>query len=233
MASSFNVRRAIAIAAYGFVLASCGPTGNTGDAAPATGAALDAQPAAQSASGLQELLEATVIHWSVVGDFAGDVLVLNAGTNGYAPATDHVEFAYDFTLEGNTGLTGTPTFTNFPSTMGPLRNGAEGCRAPTTTPPSYEHWTIEKIEEGLGGAVALTVRTDYPEGQVPVACTGGNQRSPAHVQTSHVELAIPSIALLTMGDLPAEVGYQLSSDRRSLIVEQDGWTYVYTPSRVR
>lgn len=232
MASSFSVRRAIAIAAYGLTLASCGPAENAGDAAPATGTAGDAQ-AAQPASSSQDLLEATVIHWSVVGDFAGEVLVLNAGTNGWAPATDHVEFAYDFTLEGNTGLTGTPTFSNFPSTMGALRNGAEGCRAPTITPPPYEHWTIEKIEQGLGGTVAVTVRTDYPEGQVPVACTGGNQRSPARVQTNQVDLAIPSVALLTMGDLPAGMGYRLSSDRRSLIVEQNGWTFVYTPSRVR
>ena len=116
--------------------------------------------------------------------------------------------------------------------MGALRNGAEGCRAPTVTPPLYEHWTIEKIEEGLGGTVALTVRTNFPEGQVPLACTSGNQASPARVTTTQVDLPIPSIALLMMGDqLSGDV--QLSADKRSIIYKSGGWTYGYTPSKVR
>lgn len=222
-------------------IASCGPATQTAEVSTTPDAPRGAsapvietisQPGGQPASSVEDLMTATVIHWSVVGDFEGDVLVLNAGTNGYAPVTDHVEFAYDFTLEGNTGLAGTPTFTNFPSTMGALRNGAEGCRAPTVSAPPYEHWTIEKIEEGLGGAIALTVRTNFPEGQVPVACTGGNQASPARVSTTQVELPIPGIAILMMGDqLTGDT--QLSKDKRSIIQKSDGWAYVYTPTKVR
>ncbi|RYZ06350.1 MAG: hypothetical protein EON61_13905 [Alphaproteobacteria bacterium] len=76
------------------------------------------------------------------------------------------------------------------------------------------------------------MRTNFPEGQVPVACTGGNQASPARVSTTQVELPIPGIALLMMGDqLTGDI--QLSKDKRSIIQKSDGWTYVYTPSKVR
>ncbi len=241
MTSSFTVWRAMVAAASIIILASCGPAKPAADAAPAPFAPLAAslpavaassEPAGQATSSVQDLMAATVIHWSVVGDFEGDALILNVGTNGYAPVTDHVAFAYDFTLEGNTGLAGTPTFANFPSTMGALRNGAEGCRAPTSAPPPYEHWTIEKIEEGLGGTVALTVRTNFPEGQVPVACTGGNQASPAHATTTQVDLPIPSIAYLMMGDqLTGDV--QLSKDKHSIIYKSGGWTYAFAPRKVR
>ena len=244
MNSALKVGYAIVAAGSMIVLASCQPaptaeaasTSDTPQAAsepdtgPDTGNVTEA--AGMPATNVQDLLTATVIHWSAVGDYAGDVMVLDAGTNGYAPVTDHVEFAYDFTLEGNTGLTGTPTFKNFPSTTGALRNGAEGCRAPTISGAPYEHWTIEKIEQGIGGAVALTVRSDFPEGQVPVACTGGNQPSPARAKATHVELPIPSVSFFMMGDqLTGDI--QLSADKRSIIHKRDGWTFVYTPRKVR
>lgn len=221
-------------------LVACGPAETAVDAAAMPDAIAGAaesvaetqDPAAPPTSSVEDLLGATVIHWNVVGDFDDEVLILNASTGGYARVTDHVEFAYDFTLEGNGGLTGTPTFANFPSWMGALRNGADGCRAPTVSPPPYEHWTIEKIEQGIGAAVALTVRTNFPEGQVPVACTGGNQTSPSRVEVEHVELAIPGIALMMMGDqLTGNI--QLSKDKRSLVHKDGSWTYVYTPSKVR
>lgn len=241
MTSLIPARRALAAVSLALVSASCGPAKPAAEAAPAPEApqqsaaapSAAAQPAAPPSSSLDDLLSATVIRWSAVGDFTGDVQILDAGTTGSAPVTDHVEFAYDFTLEGNTGLVGTPTFTNFPSTMGALRNGAEGCRAPTVSGSPYEHWTIENIENGLGGAIALTIRTDYPEGQVPVACTGGDQPSPARTVTSHVEIPIPSVALLMMGDQLTGDAVQLSHDKRSIITKDRGWTYTYTPSRVR
>lgn len=219
-------------------LAACGQAETVVDAAIApdataeTVAAETPDPVAPQTSSVDDLLAATVIRWSVVGDFDDEVLILNVSTSGYARVTDHVEFAYDFTLEGNGGLTGTPTFANFPSSMGALRNGADGCRAPTVSAPPYEHWTIEKIEAGIGAAVALTVRTNYPEGQVPVACSGGNQTSAARVEVEEVQLPIPGIALLMMGDqLTGDV--RLSADRRSVVHKDGGWTFVSTPSKVR
>jgi hypothetical protein len=49
--------------------------------------------------------------------------------------------------------------------MGVLRNGAQGCRAPVVT-GHYEHSSIESITDGLGGQIAMKVRTDYPAGSV-------------------------------------------------------------------
>lgn len=176
--------------------------------------------------------DATVIRWNVVGHYEGEDLILNVGTSGYAPVKDHVEITFETTTEGNGGLVGTPTIVNFPSEMGALRNGAEGCRAPTVS-GAYEHATVERVEDGLGGQLAMTVRTDYPEGEVPVACTGGGQASQKRVSTGRVELMVPGIMLLAMGDQAASATLQVASDRKSLVVKQDGWTYTYTPTKVR
>jgi hypothetical protein len=176
--------------------------------------------------------QATVIRWSVVGDYEGDDLILNVGTSGYAPVKDHVEITFETTTEGDGGLVGTPAIVNFPSEMGPMRNGAEGCRAPTVSGP-YEHATVERVENGLGGQLAMTVRREYPEGKVPVACTGGDQASPKHVSTDRVDLVVPGIALLAMGDQAASETLQIAADRKSLVVRDDGWTYTYTPTKVR
>ena len=93
-----------------------------------------------------------MIHWTVVGDYSGDDLILKAGTNGYAPITDHVELSFDYTTEGNGGLTGTPRVTNFPSVVGAMRNGAVGCRPPTVS-GVYERSTIEQLKDGFGGQI--------------------------------------------------------------------------------
>ena len=179
-----------------------------------------------------ELMDARVIRWSVVGDYAGEELILNVGTNGYAPVTDHVELTFDYTNEGNGGLTGEPKVVNFPSEMGALRNGAEGCRAPTVSGP-YEHSTIEQLKNGFGGQLTMVVRTDYPQGAVPVACTGGDQASPARSSTTETDFIVPGIGMLTMADALTGDDLRVAPDKRSFIVKRYGWTYTYTPSRVR
>lgn len=250
MSTSHFVRRAIAASLPLLLIAGCGnakpPVAETAKAGstempPAVApepVQIDASVVAKAPTGpatndeIMELAGATVLHWAVVGDYAGENLILNVSTSGYAPVTDHVEIGFDYTMEGNGGLTGTPTFTDFPSTLGALRNGADGCRAPTVSGP-YEHSTIERIENGLGGQLYLTVRTDYPAGEVPVACTGGNQASPAHSETGQVEFIVPGIALLMMGDQLTGDDLRVAPDKRSLIVKRDGWTYTYTPTKVR
>ena len=61
---------------------------------------------------MTKCMDAKVIHWSVVGDYEGEDLILNVGTSGYAPVKDHVEIDFDYTIEGNGGLVGSPTFTD-------------------------------------------------------------------------------------------------------------------------
>lgn len=181
---------------------------------------------------MEKWMGATVIHWSVVGDFEGDALILNVGTSGYAPVKDHVEIGFDYTTEGNGGLVGTPTFTDSQTEMGAIRNGAEGCRAPTIS-GKYEHSTIESIKNGLGGQITMIVRTDYPAGTVPVACTGGDQASPKRSTPDQVEFIVPGIMLFAMGDQLNDDNMQISKDKSSLIIKRDGWTYTYTPTKVR
>jgi len=234
-------RRALAAALPLLALVACGDPKS--DATPAGATATSESPAATgrdapTASGpasmeaITDLASSTVIHWSVVGDYSGEALILNVGTSGYAPVTDHVEIGFDYTTEGNGGLTGEPAVTNFASVMGALRNGADGCRAPTVS-GSYEHSTIEQLKAGLGGQLTMIVRTDYPAGDVPIACTGGNQHSPARASTTETDFIVPGIALLMMGDQLTGDDIRVSPDKRSLIVKRDGWTYTYTPSKVR
>lgn len=181
---------------------------------------------------MNKWMAATVIHWSVVGDYEGEALILNVGTSGYAQVKDHVEIGFDITTAGNGGLVGTPTFKDAPTQIGSLRNGAKGCRAPTVS-GRYEHSTITSLKDGLGGQLAMTVRTDYPAGAVPVACTGGNQASPARSSTTHQDLIVPGIMLLAMGDQMSGKDVRVSKDKKSLIVKRGGWTYTYTPTKVR
>jgi hypothetical protein len=225
-----------AISALLLSLIACGdaPPAQEGPGTPAasTGASEPPSGGSSSTGDVSDLLSATVIRWRVVGDYSGDELILNAGTNGYAPVTDHVELTFDYTSEGNGGLTGTPTVTNFPSVVGALRNGAVGCRAPTMS-GAYEHSTITELKDGFGGQLTMVVRTDYPSGQVPVACNGGNQPSPARSPTTETDLIVPSVGLLTMGDQLKGDEMRVAPDKRSLIIKHDGWAYTYTPSTVR
>lgn len=222
------------------VLAACGGTqpadvesdDNAMSADAGEDSAAAVSPGASSSDYVSDLMEARVIRWSVVGDYAGEDLILNVSTSAYAPVTDRAELTFDYTNEGNGGLTGEPKVVNFPSVMGALRNGAEGCRAPTVSGP-YEHSTIEQLKDGFGGQLTMVVRTDYPAGAVPVACTEGNQASPARTATSETDFIVPGIGMLMMGDQYGSDEVRVAPDKRSFIVKRYGWTYTYTPTRVR
>ena len=73
---------------------------------------------------MMQWMDATVIHWSVVGDYEGDALILEGGSSGFAPVKDHVEIGFDYTSEGNGGLVGTPSVTESVTQMGALRSGS-------------------------------------------------------------------------------------------------------------
>jgi len=170
-----------------------------------------------------------VVHYSVVGDYEGEALVVNAGTSGFAPVKDHVEIAFDYDMTKGT-LVGPAKFKDAATQMGALRNGAKGCRPPTISSP-YEHSTIESLQDGLSGQLAMMVRTDYPAAQMTVACTGGNQAVAAHTDLQHEDFFVPGIMMLAMGDaLTGDV--TVSKDASFFIVKRGGWTYIYTPSKV-
>lgn len=227
---------AVTVALPLFLFAACGgetPDAEANSGTPSSGATN--RPDASQAGSMgtvADLASAPALHWTVVGDYAGDALILNVSTSGYAPVTDHVEMSFDISNDGNLTLVGEPTITNSATVMGALRNGGVGCRAPTMS-GRYEHATIEQVKAGLGGMPAMVVRTDYPEGAVPVACTGGNQRSPARTSSTETELPLPGVAVLMMGDQLTGEEMRLTPDKRSIIVKKLGWTYTFTPSRGR
>jgi hypothetical protein len=177
--------------------------------------------------------EAKVIRWSVVGDYEGDELILQVSTSGYAPVKDHVEIVFEYTSAGNGGLLGTPIVTNSTTEMGALRNGADKCEAPTISGGHYEHATIESIKDGLGGQLAMTVRTDYPAGSVPVMCSGKGQQVAQKSTTTQEDLPVPSIMMLAMGAEANSAELQVAKDGKSVVVKRNGWTYTFTPSKVR
>lgn len=177
--------------------------------------------------------EATVIRWSVVGDYEGEDLILNAGTRGCAPVKDHVQIVFEYTSEGIGGLLGSPVITNSTTEMGALRNGEDKCEAPTISSGNYEHATIESIEDGLGGQLAMMVRTDYPAGSVPVTCSGKGEFVQQRSSSTQEELPVPGIMMLAMGAEANSAELQVAKDGKSIIVRRNGWTYTFTPSKVR
>ena len=179
---------------------------------------------------MQKWATVTIVHYAVVGTYAADTLIVNAGTNGFAEVKDTVEVSFDWDqTQGK--LVGEPTIENFPSELGALRNGADGCRPPALN-GSYEHFTLLSLTEGLGGQLAMSIQRDSPAADMTVACTGGSESVPASSTTESSEFAVPGTMILAM---PVEAGGPLtvSPDGTSMIFVDKGWTWTYTPTPVR
>jgi len=180
---------------------------------------------------MMKWMDVTVVHYAVTGDYEGEVLVVNSGTNGLATVKDHVEIGFDYDIS-NARLVGTPTFKDAATEMGTIRNGAEGCRPPTIS-GTFEYSTIESLTEGMGGQLQMNVRRDYPAAQMTVACTGGNQPVEPYSTTEQTELLVPGVMMLAMGAALTGDDLRVSKDGTSFIVKKAGWTYTYTPTRVK
>jgi len=179
---------------------------------------------------MQKWMTVTVVHYAVTGVYAADTLIVNAGTSGYAEVEDRVEIGFDWD-QTEAKLVGEPTIENLPSKTGALRNGADGCRAPTLGGP-YEHFTLQSLTDGLAGQLAMSVQRDFPAAEMPVACTGGSETVPARTETEIGDFVVPGTMILAM---PQEAGGQLtvSPDGESMIFVDKGWTWTYTPTPVR
>ena len=180
---------------------------------------------------MMKWMDATVVHYAVTGDYEGEVLVVDAGTNGIATVKDHVRIDFDYDV-GNGRLVGTPTYTDAVTEVGPIRNGADGCRPPTLSGP-FEYSTIESLADGYGGQLMMKVRRDYPAAQMTVACTGGNESVAGRSTSEDTELGVPGIMMLAMGAALTGDELRVSTDGSSFIVKKDGWTYTYVPTKVK
>jgi hypothetical protein len=195
----------------------------------AVGALIAAPAAAEFDQALMmKWASVTVVHFEVAGDFAGDVSVVQAATNGIAHITDHVDISFDYD-QTTAQLVGTPVIRNQKSVVSALRNGADGC-APPTLEGAYEQATVDSIATGYSGQPELIVTTDYPAAQMPFNCTSAFQAVKARKKTDHVDFVVPGVMILAMGDEADSAEIKVAKDRKSFTVTRGGWTYVYTPT---
>ena len=179
---------------------------------------------------MQKWMTVTVVHYAVVGEYSADTLIVNAGTSGYAEVKDRVEINFDWD-QTEAKLVGEPTFKNFASEMGALRNGAEGCQVPTLDGP-YEHFTLQSVKQGMSAQLALTAQRNYPAAGMPRDCTGGPESVPAKSEELNEELTVPGTMILAM-EMEAGGNPTISPDGNSLIFTDKGWTWTYTLTPVK
>lgn len=179
---------------------------------------------------LQKWMTVTVVHYAVTGEFNGSAMVVDAGTNGIAQVGDRVEIGFDYDQTTAT-LVGEPSIRNFPSTLGDLRNGAEGCTPPTLH-GTYEHFTLISLKGGLSGQLEMTVQRDYPAADISQVCTGGAESVQARSVTEVEPFTVPGVMVLAM-PLDPTGSLTVSGDRATMTQAQDGWTWTYTPTPSR
>lgn len=199
--------------------------------------AWSAPPAfAQDVDAMAKWTAATVIHYSVVGEFSGETRIMSFErtfpVSDTAQVSDRVEVEFDWDQQEFKPV-GTPVFRNFPSTTGVLRV-LEGCPA-TQVEGVFEFATITEWKElpyptsGIG----LVIRRDYVGGAIPHparesgagAC--GHRWDPIAEKSETYESAVgapPAMALAMPGSIP------ISADGKSLIETREGWTWTYTPT---
>jgi hypothetical protein len=129
-------------------------------------------------------------------------------------------------------VVGIPTYRDFPSEIGLLRNGAKGC-PPRTITQKHEECTIVSIKEGVSVNLETVGRKNYPAAQMTVACTEGNKAVVAKQRTGHINLIIPGVMLLAMGPEANSESVQVSPERDSITVKNSRWTFVFKSSIVR
>lgn len=179
---------------------------------------------------MQKWMTVTVVHYSVTGEYAADTMVVNAGTNGIADVRDRVEIGFDYD-QTTAKLVGEPTFKNFASEVGSLRNGAEGCTPPTLH-GAYEHFTLMTLQEGLSGQLEMIAQRDYAAADMPRVCTDGPEAVAARSVTETDSFVVPGVMILAM-PLDSNGGLTVSADRATITRIADGWTWTYTPTPSR
>lgn len=203
-------------------------------------AALSAQEAfAQDINAMAKWTAATVIHYSVVGEFSGETRIMSFEqmfpVSDSAQVTDRVEVEFDWDQQ-EFKLVGAPVFRNVPSTTGALRV-LEGCPA-TQIEGAFEFATIVEWKElpyPMSG-ISLVIRRDYAGGAIPHPARESGAGACGHRwdQISAVSAtyesgvgAPPAMALAMPGSIP------ISADGKSLIETREGWTWTYTPTIVK
>jgi len=169
-----------------------------------------------------------IVDYHIVGVYQGQTNVSgDSNWIAYADVTDSVTIDLKWKLD-ESKLAGTPTFQNAKSGVTNPRNPEPKC-SPPIIKGEYEHFELQGIKQGLGGALELQVKTAYPVVEVAQFCTGARKSIPASSNMHPEEMVVPSPVMLGMS-LPDSDGLRVSADRKSLIQKKGGWTWTFTPT---
>ena len=169
-----------------------------------------------------------VVDYHIVGVYQGRTNVSgDSNWIAYADVTDTVTIDLKWKLD-EAKLSGTPTFQNTKSGVTNPRNPEPKC-SPPIIKGEYEHFELQGIKQGLGGALELQVKTAYPVVEVAQFCTGARKTIPASSKVHREEMVVPSPVMLGMS-LPDSDNLRISADRKSMIQKKGGWTWTFTPT---
>jgi hypothetical protein len=171
---------------------------------------------------------AGIVDYHIVGVYQGRTNVSgDSNWLAYADVTDRVVIDLKWKLAEST-LAGTPTIQNSKSEVKNPRNPEPSC-SPPVIKGEYEHYELQGIKQGLGGALELQVKTTYPVVDVAQFCTGARKTIPASSKFHPEEMVIPSPVMLGMS-LPDSDNLRISADKKSMIQKKSGWTWTFTPT---
>ena len=169
-----------------------------------------------------------IVDYHIVGVYQGQTnIVGDSNWIGYADVTDRVEIDLKWMLS-ESKMVGTPILQNTKSEVKNLRNPEPSCLPPVIK-GEYEHYELQGIKQGLGGALELQVKTTYPVVEVAQFCTGNRKSIPASSKSRPEELVVPSPVMLGMS-LPDSDNLRISPDKKSLIHKKADWTWTFTPN---
>jgi len=201
--------------------------------------ALVARPvAAQDLDAQLKWTEAKVVHYRIVGDFAGTVGIMSSEhTMRNAAISDRIEIEFDWDNQ-EMALLGTPLLRNSPTKLVALDpSPIEGC-PPARIDVGPEFATVTKV---TAMSVLLQIEFTQHSAKGALPWIGRDARSSCGAvweevspseRTQEISLQLPPGMLLAMQ--PEATGYGFSKDGKSLLTKpENGWTWVITPSIVK
>jgi hypothetical protein len=206
----------------------------------ALGALVAVSAAGQDLDAMTKWTEAKVIHYLIVGDFAGKMGILNgAHTIRHAAIADRIELEFDWDNQGM-AILGSPVLRNAPTKLGAI----------DPPPPDITGCPPARIDEAPEFATAIRVTAAFVLLQIELKqqsaagalpwlgergmgrCGDSWDPSLSAEATFEVQLQLPPGMLLAMP--PESTGYDLSKDGKSLLSKpENGWSWVITPTIVR
>ncbi|MDF3022254.1 MAG: hypothetical protein K0Q92_3557 [Steroidobacteraceae bacterium] len=167
-----------------------------------------------------------VVRYTVTGVYQGRTNV-SADSNwmAFADVGDRVSMQFDWQVS-EARLLGTVAIQNHAATLANPRNPEPKCAPPTINGPF--DYDLRAVEQGIGGTLRLHVQTRAPAVQVHQFCTGTLKPIAARNSLGHIEFMVPPPTMLAM-QLPATGTITRSSDGKSLVHQQGGWRWTFTP----